>query len=110
MNKKTKFGFIEAGQIMAVVVSLIIIAVGMFAFFTVTNVSEEQGIGASGQKCFAITTPTNPETLTGLPSNTINISYVREYYDDGTNALIDPADWVWSIATPTTIDVSVTGG
>ena len=36
---KTKFGFIDPGAIMGVVVSLIILAVGVFAFFvTIDNI------------------------------------------------------------------------
>lgn len=36
---KTKFGFIDPGAIMGVVVSLIILAVGVFAFFvTIQNI------------------------------------------------------------------------
>lgn len=42
---KTKFGFIDPGAIMGVVVSLIILAVGVFAFFVtlseVTNVASD---------------------------------------------------------------------
>jgi len=42
---KCKFGFIDPGAIMGVVVSLIILAVGVFAFFVtlgeVTNVSDD---------------------------------------------------------------------
>ena len=34
---KTKFGFIDPGAIMGVVVSLIILAVGIFAFFVTLN-------------------------------------------------------------------------
>ena len=34
---KTRFGFVEPGAIMGVVVALIILAVGVFAFFTVTQ-------------------------------------------------------------------------
>ncbi len=34
---KTKFGFIDPGAIMGVVVSLIILAVGVFAFFVTIN-------------------------------------------------------------------------
>ena len=34
---KTKFGFVDPGAIMGVVVSLIILAVGVFAFFVTLN-------------------------------------------------------------------------
>ena len=38
---KTKFGFIDPGAIMGVVVSLIILAVGVFAFFvTIDNIPD----------------------------------------------------------------------
>lgn len=48
---KTKFGFIDPGAIMGVVVSLIILAVGVFAFFvTVSNIPRNyaDGGGISG--------------------------------------------------------------
>lgn len=48
---RTKFSFIDPGAIMGVVVSLIILAVGVFAFFvTVQNipVSFKDGGGVSG--------------------------------------------------------------
>lgn len=36
-NMKSKFGFIDPGAIMGVVVSLVILAVGVFAFFVTLN-------------------------------------------------------------------------
>lgn len=42
---KTKFGFIDPGAIMGVVVSLIILAVGVFAFFiTISNIPNSQPV------------------------------------------------------------------
>ena len=45
---KTRFGFIDPGAIMGVVVSLIILAVGVFAFFVtlneVTNVTTDANV------------------------------------------------------------------
>ena len=45
---KTRYGFIDPGAIMGVVVSLIILAVGVFAFFVtlneVTNVTDDSDI------------------------------------------------------------------
>lgn len=109
MNK-TIFGFVEPSVIMTVVVSLIILVVGVFAFFVTTGAIDDTEISYGGTKCWDISSPSNPETLTGLPSNTISITSVTEYYDDGTSALIDPTDYVWSSGTPTQINVNVTGG
>ena len=48
---KTRFGFIDPGAIMGVVVSLIILAVGVFAFFVtlneVTNVTNDENISSA---------------------------------------------------------------
>lgn len=45
---KTKFGFIDPGAIMGVVVSLIILAVGVFAFFvTINSIPESDARTAS---------------------------------------------------------------
>jgi len=46
---KTRFGFIDPGAIMGVVVSLIILAVGVFAFFVTIN-SIPTETGAAGNR------------------------------------------------------------
>lgn len=62
---KTRFGFIDPGAIMGVVVSLIILAVGVFAFFVtlseVTNVADDartsqavNNVSATGNSVFNI--------------------------------------------------------
>ena len=62
MNK-ARFGFIDPGVIMGVVVSLIILAVGVFAFFvTLTQVSEQFGYG---NETMAIHNAINNTTATG---------------------------------------------
>ena len=45
---KTRFGFIDPGAIMGVVVSLIILAVGVFAFFvTINNIPNQDAAHGS---------------------------------------------------------------
>jgi hypothetical protein len=107
--KQKRFNFVEPQVILTVIISLIVLAVGVFAFFSVTSGIESTGVSAGGTDCFSITTPTNPETLT-LPTNTISIVSVTEYYSDGTNAAIDSGNYTWDPTNPSTIDVNVTGG
>ena len=45
---KAKYSFIDPGAIMGVVVSLIILAVGVFAFFTVIGQTETSWTGIEG--------------------------------------------------------------
>jgi divalent metal cation (Fe/Co/Zn/Cd) transporter len=46
---KTQYGFIDPGAIMGVVVSLIILAVGVFAFYvTISNIPGSNDPGAMG--------------------------------------------------------------
>lgn len=48
---KTKFGFIDPGAIMGVVVSLIILAVGIFAFFvTIDSIPTESGAAGNATR------------------------------------------------------------
>lgn len=48
---KTKFGFIDPGAIMGVVVSLIILAVGIFAFFvTIDSIPTESGAAGNSTR------------------------------------------------------------
>jgi len=52
---KTQFGFIDPGAIMGVVVALIILAVGTFAFFvTIQNIPRGSGATYSAQADMAI--------------------------------------------------------
>ena len=50
MNMKTEYGFIDPGAIMGVVVSLIILAVGVFAFFVTLNEIPVTGVNDSSAR------------------------------------------------------------
>jgi hypothetical protein len=110
MKPKNHFNFIEPNIIMAVIISLMILAVGVFAFFSVTSGLEDTGMDTSKTQCWTIVAPSNPETLTGLPSDTIDIITVTEYYTDGTSAVIPATNYSWVSTNPTVINVNVTGG
>ena len=59
---KTRFGFVEPGAIMGVIVSLIILAVGVFAtFMTLKNIPQE-GLTAQ-QKSMINNTSTTSESV-----------------------------------------------
>ena len=57
---KARFGFIDPGAIMGVVVSLIILAVGVFAFFvTIDQISKTGTVAANAQIMSAIANTTS---------------------------------------------------
>lgn len=90
---------------MGIVVSLIILGVGVFAFFTVESEVEKQGYSSSGTKCQAVADPTVQQTINiGRDATEI---VVKEKLSDGTWQTIDILDWSYagSIVTAT-----VTGG
>jgi len=60
MIMKARFGFIDPGAIMGVVVSLIILAVGVFAFFvTIDQISKTGTVAANAQIMSAIANTTS---------------------------------------------------
>jgi hypothetical protein len=61
---KTRFGFIDPGAIMGVVVSLIILGVGVFAFFVVLN-ETGNSIGARSNATNATHNALNNVSATG---------------------------------------------
>ena len=94
----TKFSYLDPKVIMTVVVALMLLAVGVFAFFTVTNFTQNQsGLGVSGTKTITVT-GNDPWNVSGLPSITTNVSAVTVNYDDGSSASAD--GFVWVIAEP----------
>ena len=107
---KNKFGFIEPMTVMIIVVSLIVFAVGVFAFFTLSVEMEQVGPSVSGRKCWNIGTPNNPETYNNLPTNTNGITRVVEHFEDGSTNVIDAGNYTWVETNPTYISVNVTGG
>jgi len=107
IKKKSIFGFIEPNVIMAVIVSLLVFSVGIFAFFSLTTGLENTGISASGTRCYT-SFGANPNSFT-LPSNTNGITSVTEYYDDGSSSAIDSGNYTWSSSNPGTINVNLTG-
>jgi len=61
---KTKFGFIDPGAIMGVVVSLIILAVGVFAFFvTIQNIPYQDAAHATQWGAINNTTATGNQVF-----------------------------------------------
>jgi len=67
---KTRFGFIDPGAIMGVVVSLIILAVGVFAFFVTLNEITNTVSGTSG---FAFATRNAVNNVSATGNSVFNI-------------------------------------
>lgn len=61
---KSRYGFIDPGAIMGVVVSLIVLAVGVYAFFVTMNQLPGQ-IGAESNETAATLAAINNTTATG---------------------------------------------
>ena len=55
---KTRFGFVDPGAIMGVVVALIVLAVGVFAFFVTIDEIPVSGMTAQAQSAINNTTGT----------------------------------------------------
>ena len=67
---KTRFGFIDPGAIMGVVVSLIILAVGVFAFFVTLN---EITNTVSSQTAFGFATRNAVNNVSATGNSVFNI-------------------------------------
>lgn len=92
-------------MIMVVVVALIMLAVGVFAFFSLwSNLEQIPEFGASAQECQTVTTPGVPQTVT-LPRGA-TVTSVRERLNTGTWQTIDSGNYSH---VGTTITVNVTG-
>ena len=105
--RKSQFNFMDPKVMMTVVVSLMVLLVGVFAFFTVWgNLSEEEVIESvtDKTKSQSVTDPSIQQTMT-LPAG-VTIESVTERYNDGTSSSIDSGNWSYS---GTTITVNVTG-
>lgn len=81
----SKFNFVDPKVIMSVVVSLMILGIGVFAFFTVTTETGSQGYMPSGSECETYTegSPlTFPHIIT-LPASANNVTGVTGTYVGG---------------------------
>ena len=97
-KKKVIFGFIDPKMIMAVVVSLMLLSVGAFAFFTTWSALEEvPQFAVSGTECTTISIPTNNESVT-IPIDA-TISRVYEVLNTGGTQTIDSGNYTLNDST-----------
>ena len=109
MKKKTLFGYVDPAAIMGVVVTLIILGVGAFAFFTTIGGIEDTGIGFDDSADIRqnITGQSNPITFNGLYDNTVGINSITLIYDDGSSRTLAAGEYVWSANNPKQITVTL---
>lgn len=107
---KTKFGFVDPKAIMAVVVSLIIVAVGVFAVFYTLTASETVGIGYDDSPDIRqnISGLSNPITFSGLYANTEGFNSITLIYDDGSTRTVGAGEYTWSSTNPRYISLTLT--
>jgi len=107
MKEKRRFGFLDPKVVMTVIVSLIILGAGAFAFFTVwgsINTSSSTQLGNT--MCTDVTDPSVSQTLTLINPGTI-VS-VTETLSSGGTQTISSSDYTLNTATGV-ITVTVTG-
>lgn len=109
MKKKTKFNFVEPTIIVAVFVSLIVLAVGAYTVFTVITETQDDSIGASPTFSRTFTPTANPNTYNGLPTDAQSITSVEEYYDGAWHAVTVGTGYYWHSGDRDTILVNATG-
>lgn len=96
----------EPKQIMTVVVSLIMLSVGVFAFFSVwTSLDESTDVATGGQECQAVADPSLQQTV-NIGTDSATITRVTETLTDGTTQNIDAANYTYA---GTTVTINVTG-
>jgi len=104
-NKNVKFPFLDPKIMMTVVVSLIILAVGVFAFFTVWGSLENtEGMETSDTRCQTVSNPAIAQTVT-VPSDA-TITRVVETLNTGSTNAIDSGNYTH---VGTTVTITVTG-
>lgn len=102
---KRKFNFMDPKVIMTVVVTLIILAVGTFAFFVTWGALEDTDIMVvSGTECQAVTNPSVSQ-LVVIGEGATNL-IVKEHLTDGTWRIIDSGNYSYVGGTVT---ITVTG-
>ena len=95
----------EPNQIMSVVVSLIVLGVGTFAFFvTWGSLEDVDEFAVSGTKCTTVTDPSAQQTVT-IPEGA-TITRVYETLNTGSTQNIDAANYTYA---GTTVTINVTG-
>lgn len=101
---KKRFGFVDPKVIVGVVVALLILGIGTFAFFITWGELKDEGINPSSTKCQAIVDPSVQQTM-DIGTGAFNL-VVTEQLSDGSWQTIDSADWSYSGSTVT---ATVTG-
>lgn len=104
-NKNVVFPFLDPKVIMTVVVCMLMLAVGVFAFFTVWGSLEDtEGMETSGTRCQTVSNPAIAQTVT-IPSDA-TVTRVYETLNTGSTQTIDSGNYT---VVGTTVTINVTG-
>lgn len=102
MKRKNIFNFLDPTQIMSVVVSLIILGVGVFAFFTVVDTTEDNvGTTSSYSGTFSVTDPSVDKDCDTSRSDLTNATITVEQYNGFDWVEISSSGWDYSGTTVT---------
>jgi len=105
MDKKIRFGFVDPKTIMTIVVSLMILGIGVFAFFmTTTQLQEDAPVDCTDQT-FAVANPAVNQNCNVGTDRTIGT--VTQVLSDGSRIAIDAGNYTYN---PTTGIVTVNSG
>jgi len=96
---------IEPKQIMAIIVAMMMLAVGVFSFFTIwVGMSDIEEFAVSGSECVTVTDPSIAQTVT-IPAGA-TITRVYETLNTGSSQNIDTGNYT---QTGTSVSINVTG-
>lgn len=106
MNKKrSRFNFVDVSQILAIVVTMMIFFVGVFAFTTIWSSFEDNNLlDISDTKCATVSDPSIPQNVT-IPEDA-TITRVYETLNTGATNTIDSNNYTRS---GTIVTINVTG-
>ena len=103
--KKIKFSFIEPATILTIIVALMVLAVGSFAFaITWSEISSSDAVQVSGSECQAVANPALQQNVT-IPDGA-TITRVYETLNTGSTQNIDAGNYT---QVGTTVTINVTG-
>ena len=107
MKKGSKFNFIEPQTIMALITVLIILAIGVFAVFTVSNETKE-AVDKANRYEFDIPLADGSGylNLTNVPGeNWVSTEEIIIHLNDGNEITVSKSDYTWSASNPTEVHI-----
>ena len=108
MKKKYLFGFIDPQVIISVFVAMMIMAIGVFAVFTVIVNTQDENVGVGGTFTRTFSPSASPQYYTNLPDDTEDVTGVEEYYNGAWHTITEGTGWYYN-ATTNTLTVNATG-